>query len=190
MKAAGFTARLPEGSKGRALAVALLLVGAAVLWVGVVEPLAALYADQQDALSRDRLLQQRMEAVAASLPATGAPAEAPAQPGIMLLSGNSDPVAAAALQQIAQKAAATAGTSLTAAETLPAEAEGKWRRISLRLSLTANWPSLIQVLNGLTKAPVHILIDDVHLHSPTLLARPVAAPVQASFVVSAYRAGG
>jgi general secretion pathway protein M len=182
-----WTTRLPGGWKGRALAAGTGLFGIIVVWAMVVQPLMAFYQDRANTLERQKLLRDHMEAAADSLPALAAISDRPTRPAVALLTGASDAVAAASLQQIIQHIATNAGTSLTAVETLPAELKGQWHKIPLRITLSAPWPVLMQVLRGVELAPVQIVMDDVHFHSAALQAHSVTIPIQASFVVSGFR---
>lgn len=181
---------LPTGRPGQALAIGMGAVALALLWLAVAQPLLSLYQSQADLLAQKRALLSRMQAVANSLPAiTTAAARRPQTTGAALLSGTSDAVAAAGLQEMVQRMAAAAGTNLTAVETLPAETDGKWRKISLRISLNAPWPVLMELMHQVDEAPVRIFTDDLHFHSPVVVLHPVALPIQASMVVYGFRAG-
>ena len=86
-----------------------------------------------------------------------------------------------------QSVATAAGVILTAVETLPAAPAGNWRKVSLRVSLNAPWPVLMDLLRSIENAPVHVMIDDIHFHSATVVARPTTLPVQASMVLYGFR---
>ena len=104
-----------------------------------------------------------------------------------MLPGATDALAAAALQERVQKMSGIAGVSLSAVETLPAVQAGTWHKIPLRISLNAPWPVLINLLRALEDSPVRILVDDVHFHAATLVARPTVLPIQASMVLYGFR---
>ena len=180
-------ASLPTGRRGQALAVGLTILALALLWLAVGAPLLSLYQDGAQQLEQRQALLTRMEALAQSLPALTEAGRQPTDSGEALLSGNSDTIAAAGLQEAVQRMAAAAGTSLTAVETLPAEADGRWHRISLRITLTAPWPALVALLRQVDTAPAHIFIDELHFHSPIVLVRPTAMPIQASMILYGFR---
>ncbi|HEX2940555.1 MAG TPA: type II secretion system protein GspM, partial [Rhodopila sp.] len=181
---------LPTGRRGQVLAAAIGVLGLAVLWLAAADPLLSFYQDQARALTQRQALLDRMQVVADSLPAwSTAAARKPADGGSALLSGTSDAVAAAGLQETVQRMAAAAGTTLTAVETLPAEADGRWHRVSLRISLNAPWPALMELIRQVDQARARIFIDDLHFHSPVIALRPRAVPIQASMVVYGFRAG-
>jgi general secretion pathway protein M len=106
-----------------------------------------------------------------------------------MLPGATDAVAAADLQERVQAMASSAGVNLTAAETLPpAPAGDRWHKVSLRISLNASWPVLMQLVRAIEQSPIRILIDDVHFHSAVVVAHPAAMPIQASMVLYGFRA--
>lgn len=181
------------GRRGQALAVGVALLAVLMLWLGIVDPLWSWYGDRNELLEQRQALLQRMQALAASLPALRAASadkrDEGSEAATSMLPGASDAVAAADLQERVQKMAAAAGVSLTAVETLPAEAAaGRWHKVSLRISLSASWPVLTDLMRSIEQSPTRILIDDVHFHHPVVVARPgAAAAIQASMVLSGFR---
>ena len=181
---------LPSGRRGQVLAVAIAAVAAMVLWFGVVLPLAGWHDSRAASLERQAVLAGRMETLAASLPAlrrraaTLAAGPAPQT----LLEGGSDAVAGAALQEQVQAMAVEAGSPLTSAETLPAEPAGAYRRISLRVSLSAPYPSLVHLLAAIADANPRMLVDDLQIQAPPLGLRSAVLPMDATLTVLAFRA--
>jgi general secretion pathway protein M len=184
------------GRRGQGLAAAIGLLVLALAWFGAVDPVISWFNDRNLLLERRQALLHRMQEVAATLPALrAASANKPDRDdtaGTTMLPGASDAVAAADLQERVQQMAGAAGASLTAVETLPAVAAGEWHRVSLRISLTAPWPVLMDLLRAIEQSPTGILIDDVHFHAVTATTRPKVLPVQASMVLYGLRpaAGG
>jgi hypothetical protein len=70
---------------------------------------------------------------------------------------------------------------------LPALPAGRWHKVPLRISLNASWPVLTELIRAIEQSNTRILIDDVHFHSPTVLARPTVLPIQASMVLYGFR---
>ena len=132
-----------------------------------------------------------MREVAATLPALRSASANTASRGentqTAMLPGTTDAVAAADLQERIQRMAATAGASLTAVETLPATTQGTWHKVTLRISLNAPWPVLMDLLRSVEMSPTRILVDDVHFHSATVVAHPTVMPVQASMLIYGFR---
>ena len=178
------------GRRGQALAVGVGVLALTLAWFGLVDPVRSWFGDRAVVLEQRQALLQRMHQVAATLPALRAAAKA--KPGqndaaAIMLPGSSDAVAAADLQERIQKMAAAAGASLTAVETLPPAPTGAWHKVSLRISLNAPWPVLMQLVRSIEQSPTRILIDDVHFHSASIVTHPTVLPVQASMVLYGFR---
>jgi general secretion pathway protein M len=180
------------GRRGQGLAVAIGVLLVALVWFGVVDPAWSWYEDRELLLEQRQGMLRHMQDLAASLPSLRAASEA--KPGrgeglgMMMLPGATDAVAAADLQERIQHMASSAGASLTAVETLPATPSGKWHKVSLRISLNAPWPVLMELMRSVEQSPTRILIDDVHFHSATVVSHPTAMPIQASMVVYGFSA--
>ncbi len=184
-------ASLPDGRRGRVLAMALGLVLVASVWAAVVAPLAAWHANQAQWLAQRQALERRMAALAETLPSLQARAAARTAKGpapSAVLQGETDAVAGAALQQLVQQMATGAGTSLSSIEVRPAEPVGGYRRIGLHVALGAPWPALVHLLQSIEAATPPMLVDDLRLHGPPL--GNAALPMDTSFTVLAFRAGG
>jgi hypothetical protein len=179
------------GRRGQGLAVAIGVLLIALAWFGVVDPAWSWYEDRDLLLEQRQGLLRHMHDLEATLPSLRAASAA--KPGrgeglgTMMLPGATDAVAAADLQERIQQMASSAGASLTAVETLPATPSGQWHKVSLRISLNAPWPVLMELLRSVEQSPTHILIDDVHFHSATVVSHPTAMPIQASMVLYGFR---
>jgi len=179
---------LPDGPRGRMLAAGLTLALVGALWFGAVGPLLDWYQDRAEQLVLRRALLARMQAVAETLPdlerRSGGARPSPAA----LLPGATDALAAAAMQSTVQAMATASGAELASMETLPAEARAGYRRIGLRVSLSAPWPVLIDLLRSAGRQQPRMLVDDVQFRAPPIQAREAGAPVSASFTLLAFRA--
>jgi hypothetical protein len=183
-------AALPTGRRGQALAVGVTLLAAAAAWSGIAAPLLDEWQDRAERLRRQQALEQRMEALAATLPvlreqAAGAVA-AGRQSGAML-PGSSDPLAAAALQQALDAQAAASGVRIASEEILPPQAAGAFRAIAVRVTATAPYGSLVALLLALAQAKIPMIADDIALRGPPANVRDDGLPVTANFTVTAYR---
>lgn len=179
---------LPDGPRGRALAAGLTLALVGALWFGVAAPLIGWYHDRAEELSQRRLLLAHMQALVQTLPdLERQPGGAHATPAA-LLPGTTDALAAAAMQSAVQAMAAASGAELASMETLPAEARGGYRRIGLRVSLSASWPVLVELLHTAGQQQPRMLVDDLLFRAPPIQVREAAAPVSASFTLLAFRA--
>ena len=183
---------LPEGPRGRALALALTATVLMAAWLGCAQPLVQWHAARSELLAQRRALMLRMTQLAATLPELQRQATGERPQAAALLEGPSDAIAGAALQGVVQSLAKQAGIGLNSVETLPSEPRGAYRRVGLRIELSAQWPELMQLLRSVDQAAASgtpkMLIDDLQIRAPPLQMRPASAPVRASFAVFAFRA--
>ena len=185
-------ASLPDGPRGRALALGVLAVLLAVLWTGVVSPLLDLRAARQETLAERRALLGRMTALAASVPALRHAAAAVHTAGPApqaLIAGASDAIASATLQERLQAMAGATDASLASVEALPGEQAGALRRIGLRVTLSTTWPVLIRLLGAIEAAAPRMLIDDLQVEGSVIPVRTGEQRMEARFNVYAFRAG-
>jgi len=173
------------------LALGFAVLALAVLWLGVAAPLISWHAQFTEDLLRKQTLLRRMTDLAATLPelqraeATAA-ARGPAPAAV--LEGATDAIAGATLQGLVQEMAVRAGANLTSTEALPAEPRGGWRRIGLRVAVTAPWPALLHLLQSVEDATPRMLLDGLQLRRLPVRARAAAVPpMEASFTVFAFR---
>lgn len=184
---------LPEGRRGQALAVALLLLVLGLAWLAVVAPLVAWHEERTETIAGQRALARRMAQLAGTLPALQAQAAAVQAGGTAqaaLLDGATDALAGATLQQTALDLAVRAGATPSSTETLAVEQVGAYRRIGVRLTLSAPWPVLVRLLQSAAEATPALLVDDLQLRGSRLLVRPTDAPLDALLTLYAFRAGG
>ncbi len=184
--------RLPTGRPGQALALALLGLLLAVAWLAVAVPVLDRHAERADAVERRGALARRMAALAAGLPGLQQQQAAAAGAGpaaIAVLDGASDAIAAAALTQKLQEMAGQAGASLASTEALPAEQQGAYRRIAVRIAVSAPWPVLVRLLAAIDGATPQMLADELQIRGSRGFIRDGAAPLEASWVVLGFRAG-
>jgi general secretion pathway protein M len=187
------TVALPTGRRGQMLASALTLGALALIWQVLVSPAIGWYGERADHLAQRQALARRMAEVAASLPALqhDLAARAPGGPSRdALLQGATDAIAGADLQQMVQDMAAKVGATLASIETLPAAQAGAYRRIGLHVSLNARWQVLIRLLQSVAQAPSEMLIDDVQMRADRQATAVADPPMEASFTIIAFRAGG
>jgi hypothetical protein len=185
-------AGLPTGIPGRMLALALVALALALVWFSVLVPLLVWHAARGEDLARKQALLHRMEALADSLPdwqraQSEVAARGPARPA--LLAGNTDALAAAALQGMIQDMASRAGTTINSMEILPAEPRGGYRRIGVRVIAEGQYGVLLALWQAIGGASPRMLIDAVNLRGPDARTRTDAPPLAASFIVLGFRAG-
>jgi general secretion pathway protein M len=182
---------LPTGRAGHALAVGLLLLLLAVIWVAVANPLIGWYEARAEAIAQRAMFAQRMSDLVAELPALEQASRhmvkaAPARN--VLLQGATDAIAGAALQQRLQVMATATGATLSSVETLTPRKDGDYQRIRLRVAISGSWPVLVHLLQMIAVNRPRMLVDDLRLSQSAMLIQPTAQ-LDALFTVIAFRAG-
>ncbi len=181
--------RLPEGRQGQILAVALAGAAAFALWLGVVGPVLQWYSSRSDLIAERRTLARHMETIVAKLPdlRRAAAAAAEATPARVLLTGTTDPIAGAELQEFVQDMAEKSGVSVSSAEMLSTGQVGGYRRIGLRVSVYApQWSALMHFLEFIERGTPRMFVDDLEIHGLPARLKGVT-PVDASLTVFGFR---
>jgi general secretion pathway protein M len=180
---------LPTGRRGQIVAVGVMLAAIMLLWLAIISPLIGFYSSQAERLTEQQAVMHRMEQLVTSRQALTERAAdlgdvAPTKGA--LLDGSSIPVATAALQGLVQETATTAGASLTSVESLPGETGTGYRRVGVKLALSASWPVLIHFLQALQESDTPMAIDDLQIHSAADAAKAADQQVfEAGFSVYA-----
>lgn len=185
-------ATLPTGRQGRVLALGLLFLAAIVIWLGIAAPLMDFYDARTQRLAQRTALSVRMASLAAELPELQTRAAAvPANNGAATFDGATDALAGATLQSQLQALAGAAGATLSSTETLTAEPAGPYRRIGVKLSISAPLPVLAQLLAQIEQSRPPMLVDDLQIHgSPIVLPGVTATALDIGFTVYGFRNGG
>ncbi len=182
---------LATGVRGRVLALALALLVALLLWIGLVAPLLGWFDERQETLRRQQAIGRRMAALVQTLPDLQAASDAAgaraARRREALLDGTSDAVAAATLQQLLDEMANRAGLRIGSVEVLPAEPAGLYRAIAVRLTVNAPWPPLVTLLQAIATANAPMLVDNLQLRSLPRSATDTESPIDVTFSVIGYR---
>ena len=183
-------ASLPTGRNGRILAAGLAAFTVLAVWLVLVAPVLDWYGARAARLGDLRARAARERALIATLPALKKAADAASStPTRAVLSGATDAIAGAALQEQVQTMANLASAQLTSIETLPAEQVAGYRRIGVRVEMNAQLPVVVALLKSVEEATPSMLVDDIHLTATPvgLLATPL--PLDASFTVYGFRLG-
>ncbi len=181
---------LPDGREGRILAALLAVLALLLFWLACVAPVLDWYDARAQRVAAIEQRAAREEALIRMLPALKAAAGRAARlPERALLSGESDAVAGAALQEQVQGMAGSADAQLTSIETLPAEQAGAFRRIGVRVALNAQLPVVVALLKAIETAEPRMLIDDIRLTATPVGPQNVQLPLDAAFTVYAFRSG-
>ena len=181
---------LPTGRRGQALAAALAAITLLIVWLGVITPILDFHAAQSDEIEQLETRVARQGALIEALPVLKREAEASARaPARAVLAGNSDAIAGAELQEQVQGMASAASAQLTSIETLPAEQVGSYRRIGVRVELSAQLAVLVALLQGVEEAQPSMLIDDIRLTATPVGPQNAQLPLDCAFTVYAFRIG-
>jgi general secretion pathway protein M len=181
---------LPTGRRGQALAAGLVILTMAILWLGVISPALDLYADRADRIDALRARAAREAALIEALPSLQKQAQILSRaPTRAVLPGNSDAIAGATLQEQVQSMAGGVNAQLTSIETLPAEQVGAYRRIGVRVELSAQLAVVIELLRAIEDAQPSMLVDDIRLTATPVSPQNAQLPLDAAFTVYAFRVG-
>jgi hypothetical protein len=165
-------------------------VAVIVVWGGLIAPAIDFYTDRQAQVDTLRAKAARNAALIEALPQlTKAAQLASRTPARAVLPGDSDAIAGAALQEQVQTMASGASAQLTSIETLPGEQVGNYRRIGVRVELSALLPVVIHLLAAIEDAQPSMLLDDIHLTSTPVGPQNAQLPLDAAFTVYAFRVG-
>ena len=181
---------LVSGARGKLLALALTAIVMAMLWLAVIGPLADWYAERADLLEHHIALERRMAVLADTLPELQQQVDARAVHGApppAMLDGASDAIAGAKFQGQVQDIAKIAGAELARIETLAAEQRGPYRKIGLRISVSAPWPTLVELMRAFEAATPRMLIDDLELRGVPMQMRGATPPIDAAMTIFAFR---
>lgn len=159
---------LPTGIAGRCLALALLLALLGAFYLVVAVPVTELYGEREAALSRQRMLEPRLRAAAAEVPALRtrlAELQASASTRKVTLEGSTDAIASANLQSLIDELAASAGVTVASTEGLAPDNRGAYRRIGLRIALNGEYENLLGLLAAIEKANPPLIIDNLQIRA-------------------------
>ncbi|MDH5556823.1 MAG: type II secretion system protein GspM [Alphaproteobacteria bacterium] len=152
----------------RLLALLILAGICGLAWLGAVQPLLGLFTDYRDSvvLAEEQLPRlRRLAAMAPSLKAELARIERDPSARTRQLSGGSDALAAADLQNRLGRISAANGIVLRSTQILPAEEEEGFRRIGVRVALEGGVGALLKILHGLETAPTMLFIDNLEIRA-------------------------
>ena len=181
---------LPHGRLGRIIALSATVLTLVLIWLSAVQPLRDWYADGDALLTGRRALAARMTALAAQVPALtrrSAALGTNGDPSSSILTGDTDAIAGAKLQEIVQTLAGAQGITPTSIENLPAVASGRYRRIALQLSLIGRFAVLVQLLQAIEQATPRMLVDDLHVEGAHLVNQPLDGALEAQLTIIAFR---
>ncbi len=183
-------ASLPTGRRGQALAIGLTFVALAIVWVGLASPLLDWYGQRQEQLAQRQTLVARMAALAATAPelqrqvAAGSVDTRP-----VLLTGATEAIAGAVLQQRLQDMSERALVRMTSAEVLAAEPSGPYRRIRVHIAVSGPWSRLVSLFSAIDQATPHMLVSEIQVAPSRSITTGPIKLLDASCTVIALYAG-
>jgi general secretion pathway protein M len=150
----------------RAVAVLLLVSVIAAIYLWAVEPLLAAYNRTDEAIVEARTMVERFDRLGAARAKLMQQAEIldkGANTTVYYLTGGTDAVAAAALQEQVKSLIESSGGTVGSMQTLPTRQEQRLQRVALRLQMTATMPSLSQVLYALETREPLLFLDNLDI---------------------------
>lgn len=182
---------MPTGRPGRLLALSLLLLVLAAVYLLAAAPILGLYRERAARLDERLMLAPRLDAAAAEVPALRARLArltARSRARKVTLDGASDAIASANLESRIDALASAAGATVGSAESLPAKVIAPYRRIGLRVVLSGNYETLVKLFTALDRATPPLVIDDLEIHGTILpFNRSRNLGLNASFNVYGFR---
>jgi general secretion pathway protein M len=150
----------------RLAAVSLLVGLAATAYVFVVPPLVAGYVGDREALADARERLGRYRRIAATRPDLQAQIDAMEERGAArgnYLTGRTDALAAAELQNRVKKIIETNGGKLRSIQTVPGKADGGFQRVTIRVQLAAPIDSLHRIIYALEAEKPFLFLDNIDI---------------------------
>lgn len=158
----------------RLIAIGLLVLVIAVALKAIVVPIGsalarqrAAIAEQEDILERYRRAAARRAAVEAQLAAL----DQELRTADVFLASGTDSVVAAQLQNRVKAVIEESGAVMQTAQVLPVEDEGGFRRIGLRVRLTAGVNALNRSLHALEAGKPYLFLDNVDIGAQQIRKR-------------------
>ena len=157
---------MAPGWVSRLAALALSAGVAFALYLFVVAPIVTGYTQTDAAVAQAAELLERYRRVAAARPALQERLDAlkSRQSEIgTYLSGETDALAGAELQELVNATVAKGGGGLRSVQILPVKADGGFRRIGVRVQMTATIAQVLRVLHGLEAGSTLLFVDNLEV---------------------------
>ena len=157
---------MTPGWVSRLAALALSAGVAFALYVFVVAPIVAGYAETHAAVAQAAEMLGRYRGIAAARPALQERLDAlkARQSEIgAYLGGGTDALAGAELQELVNATVAKGGGGLRSVQILPVKADGGFRRIGVRVQMTATIAQVLRVLHGLEAGSTLLFVDNLEV---------------------------
>jgi general secretion pathway protein M len=156
----------------RLAALLLLAVVAAAGYEFFVAPIVAAYADTNQAIADARERLEHFQRLAATRPALAAQMAALVQrqaPHGYYLSGGTDAISAVALQDRLKQVIGVNGGTTRSIQPLPGVDEHGFRRVTVRVQLTATTESLFHIVYALEAGAPVVFVENLDVQSRAVL---------------------
>jgi len=157
---------MAPGWVSRLAALALSAGVAFAFYVFVVAPIVVGYAETDAAVAQATELLDRYRRVAAARPALQERLDTlkSRQSEIgTYLGGETDALAGAELQELVNATVAKSGGGLRSVQILPVKDDGGFRRIGVRVQMTASIAQVLRVLHGLEAGSTLLFVDNLEV---------------------------
>ena len=162
----------------RLVALLLLFVVMAAAYVFVIDPLIAAYAKTSEAIADTRAYLERVERLAAMRPSLAKQvAELDHRGGSQgyYLSGGTDALAAAALQDRLKQVIDANGATLRSIQPLAGMDEQSFRRVTVRVQMTATTESLFHIVYMLEAGTPLVFIANIGIQNRMMRRTTISA---------------
>ena len=159
---------MEPGWVSRLAALALSAGVVLALYVFVAAPIVARYAETDAAAAQAAELLDRYRRIAAARPALQERLDAlnSRQSEIgTYLGGQTDALAGAELQELVDATVAKGGGGLRSVQILPVKADGGFRRIGVRVQMTATISQVLRVVHGLEAGSTLLFVDNLEVRN-------------------------
>jgi general secretion pathway protein M len=153
---------------GRLLAVLILVVAVALVYLGAVQPLIDDYQATRDQSEDMQAAMNGFRRIAAEVPVRRAQLATLRQRQAAsegFLQGNNEALVAAQIQNRVKALTEAARGELKSTQVLPAQEEGKYRRITIRVQLTLDLPAAQRLLYGIETASPLLFLDNLDMRA-------------------------
>lgn len=159
---------LPDGNRGKVLAVAILIVALATIYFTVLSPALSFYGANAQALEQRHELLRRYRSGVAELPRLRVQQKqlaSAANDRQLLWNGDSDAIAMAALQARLKDIVEGNGAEIVSASALPADTAGLLRRVGVRVAFSGDLESLTTVFLEIHSARPMLSVGNLELRA-------------------------
>lgn len=163
----------------RALAVTILVAAIAAIYYVVAQPLIDAYTANRTAVAERREVLVRYRRTAREFPARQHELAALKQGQAKtdgFLEGTSDTLIATQIQNRVKTLANAAKTELKSSQVLPAEPDGKLKRIAIRSQISTTTAGLLAIFHDLEAQSPSLFLDNVTLQARSLPLRDRSDP--------------